>query len=168
MVQTSLKHQAKPSEYFIYIPLLHIMTNRPPCTISTYLHYLHLPRYRQDPEESELVGELVVIVSVSSSPQARAGQLPPLLTLIDYNIETAGELQLGPGTRHVAELDLSDNLVADWAEVGKILQHFPRLTFLNLARNLLCDPLPCNTLPTHNLKRVRISPLITFNNIFRF
>ena len=111
------------------------------------------------------MGELVVIVSVSSSPQARAGQLPPLLTLIDYNIETAGELQLGPGTRHVAELDLSDNLIADWAEVGKILQHFPRLTFLNLARNLLCDPLPCNTLPTHNLKRVRISPLISLDNI---
>ena len=35
MVQTSLKHQEKPSEYFIYSPLLHIITNRPPCT---YLH----------------------------------------------------------------------------------------------------------------------------------
>ena len=31
MVQTSLKHQEKPSEYFIYSPLLHIITNRPPC-----------------------------------------------------------------------------------------------------------------------------------------
>ena len=31
MVQTSLKHQEKPSENFIYSPLLHIMTNRPPC-----------------------------------------------------------------------------------------------------------------------------------------
>ena len=31
MVQTSLKHQEKPSEYLIYSPLLHIMTNRPPC-----------------------------------------------------------------------------------------------------------------------------------------
>ena len=31
MVQTSLKHQEKPSEYWIYSPLLHIMTNRPPC-----------------------------------------------------------------------------------------------------------------------------------------
>ena len=126
------------------------------------------PRYRQDPEESELVGDLVVIVSVSSSPQARAGQLPPLLTLIDYNIETAGALQLGPGTRHVAELDLSDNLVADWAEVAKILRHFPRLTFLNLARNLLCDPLPGNTLPTHSLKRVRMMLFNTLNNAISF
>ena len=31
MVQASLKHQEKPSEYFIYSPLLHIITNRPPC-----------------------------------------------------------------------------------------------------------------------------------------
>ena len=137
-------------------------------TISTISTYLHVPRYRQDPEESELVGDLVVIVSVSSSPQARAGQLPPLLTLIDYNIETAGALQLGPGTRHVAELDLSDNLVADWAEVAKILRHFPRLTFLNLARNLLCDPLPGNTLPTHSLKRVRMMPFNTLNNVKSF
>ena len=114
------------------------------------------------------MGDLVVIVSVSSSPQARAGQLPPLLTLIDYNIETAGELQLGPGTRHVAELDLSDNLVADWAEVAKILRHFPRLTFLNLARNLLCDRLPGNTLPTHSLKRVRMMPFNTLNNVKSF
>ena len=30
MVQTSLKHQEKPSEYLIYSPLLHIITNRPP------------------------------------------------------------------------------------------------------------------------------------------
>ena len=32
MVQTSLKHQEKPSEYLIYSPLLHIMTYRPPCS----------------------------------------------------------------------------------------------------------------------------------------
>ena len=37
MVQTSLKHQEKPSEYLIYSPLLHIMTNRPPC------RYIYLP-----------------------------------------------------------------------------------------------------------------------------
>ena len=37
MVQTSLKHQEKPSEYFIYSPLLHIMTNRPPCRSNIYL-----------------------------------------------------------------------------------------------------------------------------------
>ena len=33
MVQTSLKHQEKPSEYLIYSPLLHIITNRPPCRL---------------------------------------------------------------------------------------------------------------------------------------
>ena len=31
MVQTSPKHQENPLEYFIYRPLLQIMTNRPPC-----------------------------------------------------------------------------------------------------------------------------------------
>ena len=40
MVQTSLKHQEKPSEYFIYSPLLHIITNRPPCR-----YYLTNHRY---------------------------------------------------------------------------------------------------------------------------
>ena len=31
VIQISLKHQEKPSQYLIYSPLLHIMTNRPPC-----------------------------------------------------------------------------------------------------------------------------------------
>ena len=33
MVQTSLKYQENPTEYFIYRPLLHIIANRPPCSI---------------------------------------------------------------------------------------------------------------------------------------
>ena len=47
-------------------------------------------RYSETGEDEDDSGSgsqgLVFIVSVSSSPQARAGKLPPLLTLIDYNI----------------------------------------------------------------------------------
>ena len=45
-------------------------------------------RYSETGEDDSGSGSqgLVFIVSVSSSPQARAGKLPPLLTLIDYNI----------------------------------------------------------------------------------
>ena len=98
---------------------------------------------------------LVFIVSVSPSPQARAGKLPPLLTLTDYNIETMGEMETETsGTGHIREMDLSDNLIMDWSTVNNILTTFPSLRFLNLARNLLSDPLPGNTIVAHNLSRV--------------
>ena len=99
--------------------------------------------------------DLVYIVSVSPSPQARAGKLPPMLILTDYNIETLGELESGTKTGHIREMDLSDNLIMDWNTVNNILTTFPSLRFLNLARNLLSDPLPGNTIVPHNLSRVK-------------
>ena len=78
-----------------------------------------------------------------------------MITLIDYNIETMGELdKVKYSTNHIKEMDLSDNLITDWTEVNKILQNFPKLVFLNLARNVLCDPLQNNTLNSHNLSKV--------------
>ena len=78
-----------------------------------------------------------------------------MITLIDYNIETMGELDKDKyPTNHIKEMDLSDNLITDWTEVNKILQNFPKLAFLNLARNVLCDPLQNNTLDSHNLSKV--------------
>ena len=96
---------------------------------------------------------LVFIVSVSPSPQARAGKLPPMLTLIDYNIEALGEVETHK-TGHIREMDLSDNLIMDWSTVNDILTTFPSLRFLNLARNLLSSPLPGNRIVPHNLSRV--------------
>ena len=97
----------------------------------------------------------VLIVSVSTSPQAKQGKLPKMITLIDYNIETMGELdKVKYPTNHIKEMDLSDNLITDWTEVNKILQNFPKLVFLNLARNVLCDPLQNKTLDSHNLSKV--------------
>ena len=97
----------------------------------------------------------VLIVSVSTSPQAKQGKLPKMITLIDYNIETMGDLDKDKyPTNHIKEMDLSDNLITDWTEVNKILQNFPKLAFLNLARNVLCDPLQNNTLDSHNLSKV--------------
>ena len=108
---------------------------------------------------------LVFIVSVSPSPQARAGKLPPLLTLTDYNIETMGEMETETsGTGHIREMDLSDNLIMDWSTVNNILTKFPNLRFLNLARNLLSDPLPGNTIVAHNLSRVLTLVQCSFQN----
>ena len=98
---------------------------------------------------------LVVIVSVSNSPHVKRGQLPKMLTLIDYNIETCGHLDLvSHPTSHILEIDLSDNLIMDWVEVNKILQYFPNLVFLNLARNLLSQPLDSTTLNANSLNKV--------------
>ena len=57
MVQTSLKHQEKPSEYLIYSPLLHIMTNRPPCRYyEAVCRYYHLEQ-AGDETHLQLVGQ---------------------------------------------------------------------------------------------------------------
>ena len=38
---------------------------------------------------------------------------------------------------HIAELDLTDNLLSDWSEIVTLLKMFPGLEFLNLSNNLL-------------------------------
>ena len=38
---------------------------------------------------------------------------------------------------HIAELDLTDNLLSDWSEIYALLNMFPGLEFLNLSNNLL-------------------------------
>ena len=42
------------------------------------------------------------------------------------------------------ELDLTDNLLSDWAEIVNILSAFNSLTFLNLSNNLLSAALDEN------------------------
>ena len=99
-------------------------------------------KYGEKENEAEDFG---FIVFVSSSPEAKAGMFPPLMTLNDYHIERFGEFcDLSTKIRHVRELDLTDNLLADWSEIVNILSSFPSLTFLNLSNNLLSDPLDQN------------------------
>ena len=43
---------------------------------------------------------------------------------------------------HIAELDLTDNLLSDWGEIHLLLQCFPGLEFLNLSNNVLNGPMP--------------------------
>ena len=102
---------------------------------------------------------MVVILSVSTSPQRRQGKLPCLITLMDYEISRMGELDLTKfPTSHIKELDLSDNKISDWAEVDNILQTFPNLVFLNLARNLLSAELEQEKIATHGkLSKVKHS-----------
>ena len=38
---------------------------------------------------------------------------------------------------HIAELDLTDNLMSEWSEICALLKMFPGLEFLNLSNNLL-------------------------------
>ena len=127
-------------------------------------------RYGEAGAEDMMSGsqDLVYIVSVSPSPQARAGKLPPMLILTDYNIETLGELDTETKTGHIREMDLSDNLIMDWSTVNNILTTFPSLSFLNLARNLLSDPLTDNTIVPHNLSRVLSKQIVHFESLSTF
>ena len=43
--------------------------------------------------------------------------------------------------RHIAELDLTDNLISEWSEVLTILNLFPSMNFLNMSNNCLSDDL---------------------------
>ena len=112
-------------------------------------------RYNQQEEEQE--DDYVFIMSISSSPQAKQGKLPCLITLMDYEISKMGRLDLARfPTSHIKELDLSDNIISDWTEVDLILKTFSSLAFLNLARNLLSGELKQGTISSHaKLSKVR-------------
>ena len=63
--------------------------------------------------------------------------LPPVMTLNNYNIIIIGDLDICGRLRHVKELDLADNSLADWGSLCQIVSHMPALRFLNLANNQL-------------------------------
>ena len=99
------------------------------------------------------------IVFVSNSPECKKGMFPPIMTLSDYDINTIGNLRNCDHFKnhfdkfifytghsgiihrsklsHIAELDLTDNLLSDWTEIYNLLNMFPGLEFLNLSNNLL-------------------------------
>lgn len=88
---------------------------------------------------SDAVG-ISVAIYVPCRP-ARAA-VPALLVLNDCNIATAGEKDaLVAKCSNVEELDLAKNKLDQWTEVFGILEHMPRLKFVNLSFNSLSKPL---------------------------
>ena len=84
----------------------------------------------------------IFFVAISNSPQVKQGLLPSIMTLIDYNIECLGSLNnIHHKLSHISYLDLSNNLISEWSEFFKILATFKGLSFLNLANNLLSNPI---------------------------
>ncbi|CAH2319464.1 tubulin-specific chaperone cofactor E [Pelobates cultripes] len=64
--------------------------------------------------------------------------LPSILVLSGCGITCAGEeSEIAAFCSHVSELDLSDNRLADWQEVSRIVSNVPQLKFLNLSSNPL-------------------------------
>ena len=92
-----------------------------------------MDRYgNQEEFESDDSG-FVCFVSISSSPQVKQGLLPPVMTLIDYNIEYCGNISaINYKLSHITELDLANNLISSWQEVENILTAFKGLIFLQI------------------------------------
>lgn len=69
--------------------------------------------------------------------------VPALLVLQDCDIECAGndDEKLRTKCRNVEELDLAQNKLSQWDEVFGILQHMPKIKFVNLSFNSLAESL---------------------------
>lgn len=120
-------------------------------------------KYAGDEEAEKDYG---FIVFVSNSPECKKGMFPPIMTLSDYDIERVGCHGISKSKlSHIMELDLTDNLLADWSEILLLLKMFPSLEFFNLSNNLLCqrlsltesqqasrEPLPLRKLVLHGNK----------------
>ncbi|KAH8331746.1 hypothetical protein KR074_010648 [Drosophila pseudoananassae] len=80
--------------------------------------------------------------------------VPALLVLNDCDIDSAGDFEsIRDKCQRVRELDLAQNKLRDWSEVFSILEHMPRIEFLNLSKNQLASPISAlATAPTINLK----------------
>lgn len=61
---------------------------------------------------------------------------------------------------HIAELDLTDNLLSKWSEIHLLLQQFSGLEFLNLSNNLLSEPMAGG----HGLADLRMRKLVLNGN----
>lgn len=100
-------------------------------------------KYMEEEEDNQ--EDFGFIVFVSCSPEVKHGMLPNIITLNNYNIEKFGNFNdLTTRIKHISELDLTDNLLADWEDVAEILDNFKNLVFLNLSNNLLNQPIDDN------------------------
>ncbi|XP_063993981.1 tubulin-specific chaperone cofactor E-like protein [Diachasmimorpha longicaudata] len=96
-------------------------------------------------EESELSGSPKTALSVSIFIPKKSPRhtVPALLVLQDCDIECAGNdaEKLKSKCKNVEELDLAQNKLSQWDEVFGILEHMPKIKFVNLSFNSLAEEL---------------------------
>lgn len=74
--------------------------------------------------------------------------VPELLVLNDCDIDCAGDFErIKDKCQRVRELDLAQNKLQDWQEVFQIVEHMPRIEFLNLSKNHLSGALSKSFIP---------------------
>ncbi|XP_013103813.1 tubulin-specific chaperone cofactor E-like protein [Stomoxys calcitrans] len=85
-------------------------------------------------------GERLISIFIPKLPPLQC--VPELLVLNDCDIDCAGDFEsIKDKCRRVRELDLAQNKLQDWQEVFQIVEHMPRIEFLNLSKNNLSNPL---------------------------
>lgn len=84
-----------------------------------------------------------VLVSIFIPKKSPRHTVPALLVLQDCDIDSAGndDEKLRNKCKNVEELDLAQNKFSEWKEVFGILQHMPKIKFLNLSFNSLAKDL---------------------------
>lgn len=96
-------------------------------------------------DEAELSGSPKTALSVSIFIPKKSPRhtVPALLVLQDCDIESAGNdaEKLRNKCKNVEELDLAQNKLSQWTEVFGILQHMPKIKFVNLSFNCLAEVL---------------------------
>ncbi|XP_051157145.1 tubulin-specific chaperone cofactor E-like protein [Leptopilina boulardi] len=82
-------------------------------------------------------------VSIFIPKKSPRHTVPALLVLQDCDIESAGndDEKLRNKCKNVEELDLAQNKFSQWNEVFGILQHMPKIKFVNLSFNYLSKEL---------------------------
>lgn len=93
-------------------------------------------------EESETTKD-ALSVSIFIPKKSPRHLVPALLVLQDCGIESAGNDhdKLRRKCANVEELDLAQNKLSQWHEVFGILQHMPKIKFVNLSFNSLGESL---------------------------
>ncbi|EZA56266.1 Tubulin-specific chaperone cofactor E-like protein [Ooceraea biroi] len=87
--------------------------------------------------------KVALSVSIFIPKKSPRHTVPALLVLQDCDIESAGNdaEKLRSKCKNVEELDLAQNKLSQWAEVFGILQHMPKIKFVNLSFNCLAEVL---------------------------
>lgn len=94
-------------------------------------------------EENELSvsPKTALSVSIFIPKKSPRHTVPALLVLQDCDIECAGNdaEKLRNKCKNVEELDLAQNKLTEWNQVIEILQHMPKIKFVNLSFNNLAE-----------------------------
>ncbi|KAF7996834.1 hypothetical protein HCN44_002480 [Aphidius gifuensis] len=94
-----------------------------------------------DETELSVSPKSALSVSIFIPKKSPRHTVPALLVLQDCNIECAGSdtEKLRNKCKNVEELDLAQNKLSKWNHVFEILQHMPKIKFVNLSFNSLAD-----------------------------